>query len=61
MTLNQSYSCTTSQRMVDPFLDDRGTFVYDKILARLIETNERLKTLGSESEADSKGEGGELK
>ena len=47
--------------MVDPFLDDRGIFVYDKILARLIETNEKLKTSGSESEADAKGEGCELK
>lgn len=47
--------------MVDPFLDDRGIFVYDKILARLIETNEKLKTSGSESEADAKGEGRELK
>jgi hypothetical protein len=36
--------------MVDPFKDERGIFVYDKILARLIETNERLTMLGSTSE-----------
>lgn len=41
---------TISQRMVDPFQDDRGFFVYDKILARLTETNERLKTLESPTE-----------
>lgn len=28
--------------MIDPFLDQRGLFAYDKILGRLIEINENL-------------------
>lgn len=36
--------------MIDPFLDQRGCFAYDKILARLIETNEKLMELNAEEE-----------
>jgi hypothetical protein len=28
--------------MIDPFLDQRGLFAYDKVLDRLIEINEKL-------------------
>ena len=34
--------------MIDPFLDQRGLFAYDKILERLIEINEKFLESSSE-------------